>query len=127
MAKKTNGLLSASDTAPLSDEEKLFLRVQQQLDAGQPNTALNLIVDARLKSDRLTNAIGVCQLRRGNADEAVRIFRGLVISEGIHFRQDAPPLFLANSAAALYTSCPAEFSVMTPCARWRRPWGQTQG
>jgi hypothetical protein len=93
-----------SDTAPMSDEDKLIIRVQQQLDAGQVGNALNLIAQSRQKSALISNAIGVCQLRRGNTDEAVRIFRDLVISEGIHFRQDAPPVFLANFAAALYAT-----------------------
>ena len=88
----------------MSDEDKLLVSVQQQLDTGRPDSALSLIADSRLKSALISNAIGVCQLRRGNADEAVRIFRGLVISEGIHFRQDALPVFLANFAAALYAT-----------------------
>jgi hypothetical protein len=88
----------------MSDEDKLIVRVQEQLDAGRPDNAAGLIIESKVKSDLIANAVGVCQLRNGNADEAVRTFRRLVISEGIHFRQDAPPVFLANFAAALYAT-----------------------
>ena len=49
-----------------------------------------------------TNALGVCQLRLGNAKVAVDVFRGLALAAGgILLRNDVPAVFKTNYATAL--------------------------
>jgi hypothetical protein len=53
----------------------------------------------------LTNAEGVCEIRRGNVDRAVQVLRNLVMDgNGILMRLDLPVQFRANFAAAMLAS-----------------------
>lgn len=81
--------------------EMVLDRVSRQLEAGHPERALEEIGRCKLKSDRLTNAAAVCQMRLGNAERAVEALRGLVIEGSIHLRADVPPVYKLNFAAAL--------------------------
>jgi hypothetical protein len=75
------------------------------LEAGQPQQALALLHQARGKSPRATNAVGVCLLRQGREAEALGLFRGLVLApNGLSVRADVPWEFKANFAAALLAS-----------------------
>ena len=47
------------------------------------------------------NAAGVCKLRLGNVEAAIETFRKLVVAGSIHLRDDIPPAFTLNFAAAL--------------------------
>jgi hypothetical protein len=49
----------------------------------------------------LDNARGVCLLRLGRAEEAVGVFRALVVGSGLQLRRDVPLALLVNFAAAL--------------------------
>jgi hypothetical protein len=89
-----------ADTEAAGPDEVL-VRVRQHLAAGQPEKALETIRLAKIKSDSLTNAAGVCQLRLGNAEGSLRTFRGLVVAGDVRFRDDVPPLYKLNFAAAL--------------------------
>jgi hypothetical protein len=81
---------------------ELLTRVAGLLREGQPGQALQAIARARTGSPWVTNAIGVCQLRLGNARVAVDVFRGLVLAGGgLLLRRDVPPVFKINYATAL--------------------------
>lgn len=80
----------------------LFGKVEQLLEEGQPEKALDLIARAKVSSPWTTSALGVCQLRLGNAKVAVDVFRGLVLGAGgIILRNDVPAAFKTNYATAL--------------------------
>jgi hypothetical protein len=111
MAKKT-GYEAVSTTQTLAKENgvvpkspeiaDLLARIGQMLQADDPEKALELIRRARSNSPWMTNALGVCQLRLGNAKAAVSVFRGLVLAAGgIDLRSDVPAVFKANFAVAL--------------------------
>jgi hypothetical protein len=112
--------------------------VAARLEAGEPTAAVDLIRKARVASPWVVNASGVCHLRRGDADQAVQVFRGLVLGAGgIQLRPDAPATFKANLAAGLFAAgnvsgClavlaelrgdehPAVDGVRRAVARWRK-------
>jgi hypothetical protein len=80
----------------------LLNKVEQHLQDGQSAVALECIARAKIKSPWLTNAAGVCQLRLGNTDVAVNVFRGLVLAPGgLVLRDDVPTVFKTNYATAL--------------------------
>jgi hypothetical protein len=80
----------------------LLAKADQLLQAGEPKKALDLIARAKFNSPWTTNALGVCQLRLGNAKVAVDVFRGLVLAAGgILLRSDVPAVFKTNYATAL--------------------------
>ncbi|MBN1942938.1 MAG: hypothetical protein JW849_06555 [Phycisphaerae bacterium] len=57
-------------------------QVQSLLEQGRPETALGLLNDFRQNSPLLENAKGVCLLRLGKPDDALKIFRALVFPGG---------------------------------------------
>jgi hypothetical protein len=79
----------------------LLARVDRFFRAGQPANALDAVRRFPVPSPWVTNALGVCQFRLGNARAAVDVFRGLVLSGGVALRADVPPVFRTNFAAAL--------------------------
>src|SRR5262245_21736890 len=84
---------------------ELLARADDLLRDGHSDQARDLIARARLASQWATNALGVCQLRAGNAKVALDVFRGLVLaSGGLLLRQDVPVVFKTNYAAALLAS-----------------------
>lgn len=81
---------------------ELLIRMEALLQAGEPQKAVDLIARTKLRSPWLTNALGVCQLRLGNAQGALELFRRLVLApSGLMIREDAPTVFKTNFAAAL--------------------------
>jgi hypothetical protein len=77
-------------------------RAEALLRAGQPEQALEILVRSGPPTPRLTNALGVCLLRLGEAERAVDVFRGLVLIPGtVCLRPDAAPQHKGNFAAAL--------------------------
>jgi hypothetical protein len=82
-------------------QDEVLAQVTRHLDDGRPEKALEVIREARVHSAWLTNAAGVCQLRLGDAEAAIGAFRSLVLTGGIHLREDVPPVFKLNFAAAL--------------------------
>lgn len=104
--KKADGerTQAAPSEAIPGDVEEVLRRVDRHLQAGQPEQALEEIGRSGRKSDRLANAAAVCQIRLGNAQKAVESLRGLVVHSGIYLRDDVPPVFKVNFAAALLAS-----------------------
>src|SRR5262245_7973601 len=83
----------------------LLDRVSRLLAEGQAERALDAIARSGVKSSWATCALGVCQLRLGNAKVAVDLFRGLVLaSGGLVMRRDVPTVFQSNYATALLLS-----------------------
>jgi hypothetical protein len=80
-------------------------QVRTLLEAGDTNGAREALARARSNSPWLTNALGVCLLRVGEAGRALDLFRGLVLPPtGISFRPDAPTPFKVNFVTALLAS-----------------------
>ncbi len=86
---------------PAGEAATLLDEVQKLLDEGRPETALERIGKSKLRSPWVTNATAVCQMRLGKQDLALRTLRGLVITNGVILRGDAPLIFRINFATAL--------------------------
>jgi hypothetical protein len=81
---------------------KILAQVRTHLENGHPKAALETISRANIASPWLANAMGVCQLRLGNTEAALGIYRKLVLSQvGASVRYDALVVFKANYATAL--------------------------
>jgi hypothetical protein len=92
---------NAVDTSPPEVTDVLG-QVAKLLEEGQPAAALERISRSKLSSPWLKNAVGVCQLRLGNAKIAVDTFRNLVLTAGgLVLRDDVPAVFKINFATAL--------------------------
>ncbi|MCA9115945.1 MAG: tetratricopeptide repeat protein [Planctomycetaceae bacterium] len=85
---------------------RLLGQLQELLDAGQTEQALQRIRTAESSSDpRLKNALGVCLLRKCEHEKAVTLFRALVlVPGGIMLRNDVPVCWKTNLATALLMS-----------------------
>lgn len=83
---------------------QVLVKVKQLLDDQCPDKALEMITRCRLKSPWITNATGVCQLRLGNAKQAVTAFQSLAMHSAIMLKRDAPVVFKTNYAVALLAS-----------------------
>lgn len=79
-------------------------KVNALLQEQSPEKALEVINRSKLKSPWITNAMGVCQLRLGNAKPAAGVFQTLVTHTGVLLKPDAPRVFKTNYAAALLAS-----------------------
>jgi hypothetical protein len=84
-----------------SEIADLLDKVARLLREGSPERALIVLTRAWCNSPWMTNALGVCQLRLGNAAVAVEVFRGLVLAGGLFLRADVPAVFKTNYATAL--------------------------
>ncbi len=104
MVQKTTrpqaGLGGRADTGQ-PEVDDLLGKVEKLLQEGRPAAALALLGSCKRKSPWLANAVGVCQLRLGQAKAAVETLRGLVLSSGLILRGDVPTVFKVNFAAAL--------------------------
>jgi hypothetical protein len=80
----------------------LLGRVAALLDQGRPADAVELLARTKSPSPWARNALGVCQLRLGNAPVAVDVFRGLALGPGgFSLLEEAPTVFKTNYATAL--------------------------
>jgi hypothetical protein len=80
----------------------LLSRVEELLRIGKPTEALELLRRSNGGSPWVTNAVGVCQLRIGDAPAAVSALRGLAVSaDGLSPRRDGPVIFRTNYALGL--------------------------
>jgi predicted Zn-dependent protease len=82
----------------------LIGKLKPLLQDQSPEKALEVIARSKLKSPWITNAMAVCQLRLGNAEQAAVMFRTLVAYTGVQLKPDAPLVFKTNYAAALLAS-----------------------
>ena len=104
MEKQTQPNQALVKPTRLLSVDDLLQEVDKLLMAGSPHRALELISQSKLQSPRVVNATGVCQLRLGNAQSAVDIYRRLLVTGGIFLRPDAPIIFKVNFAVALLMS-----------------------
>jgi hypothetical protein len=92
-----------ADIAPPEIAEVLA-KVRQLLDERCPKKAAEVITRSRASSPWITNAIGVCAMRLGNAKQAAGVFQGLAGHLGVMLKPDAPLVFKTNFATALLAS-----------------------
>lgn len=79
-------------------------KVEAELQAGRVKQALELLRRADAASPWVANALGVCQMRLGEAQSAVVTLRKMAVADHLSSRADAPVVFKANFAAALLLS-----------------------
>ncbi|QDU06241.1 hypothetical protein V6x_59930 [Gimesia chilikensis] len=84
-----------------SNVDELLKKVEQLLLEDAPDRALQLIAKSKIKSDWLKNATAVCQMRLGNYQVAIDIYRSILLTNGVFLRSDAPTVFKCNFAVAL--------------------------
>ncbi len=81
---------------------QLLRKAQGLLADGKAKEAFDLLNAQESGDPRLKNARGVCLLRLGLAEPAIRVFRGLCLTaSGIVVRNDVPLIYKTNFAAAL--------------------------
>lgn len=79
-------------------------KVDEELQAGRAKQALEILRRTDTTSPWVANALGVCQLRLGQAQAAVDTLRKLAVADHLNLRSDAPVVFKANFATALLLS-----------------------
>ncbi len=84
-----------------SELSELHEQIEKLLQAGQPKKALDVLARAKVHSPWSTNAVAVCLLRLGQAEQAVELFRNLVLSGSLFLRSDVPTAWKVNFAIAL--------------------------
>lgn len=84
-----------------SDPPGLLQQIAELLEAGQPKKALDVLARSKDHSPWSTNAIAVCLLRLGQAEQAVELFRNLVLSGSLLLRPEVPTAWKVNFATAL--------------------------
>lgn len=99
---------SAGDQRPKKPAEvappqiPLLEKVRQLLAAGRADEAKRLLVREHSEHVLVKNALGVCLLRLGQFDDAVKLFRGIALTgHGIVVRTDVPTIVKSNFATAL--------------------------
>jgi hypothetical protein len=84
------------------DVTALLGRAEKLLQTEGPRVALGFLKRHNNGSPWIVNAYGVCLLRQGDAQQAMAIFRSLVLGAGgFALRPDAPTVFKTNYATAL--------------------------
>lgn len=98
-----SGNAGQAGTAERRSSEPSGLReqIEKLLQAGQPKKALDVLARTKDHSPWSTNAIAVCLLRLGQAEQAVELFRNLVLSGSLFLRRDVPTAWKVNFATAL--------------------------
>lgn len=77
-------------------------KVAALLSENKAKEALEFIGRAKNGSPWMRNAVGVCQLRLGNANLALETLKGLALSSGgFDLKETAPTVFKTNYGAAL--------------------------
>lgn len=82
--------------------QALYRKAVHLLESGRVREALEAVRTNASSDPALKNLFGVCLLRAGQADDAVKLYRQLVMSSaGLTLRPEAPVLFKLNFATAL--------------------------
>lgn len=87
-AKSTVFPLSLQEVRPLLEEHE-FRDLKSALEA------------PHFDQERLRHVWGVCMMRQGKIEEALRLFRSQVVGRGLCLREDARPEFKLNFATAM--------------------------
>src|SRR5262245_53343365 len=105
MPQKTSTLTSEPTHKTKSPEiEAILAKVAKLLAEGNPIQSLsllNFLSKDKSNSHWIKNAAGVCQLRLGNFQAALTMFRGMAVSDSLQTRNDVPSVVKTNYAAAL--------------------------
>jgi hypothetical protein len=86
---------------PVDQGAGVLYRAIETAEAGRCEKALGLLRKAAGRDDRIVNAIGVCLLRLGRYDEAIELFRRLVLAPGCTWMRPVPIAYKTNYATAL--------------------------
>jgi hypothetical protein len=90
------------NTSEESEFEEKLLDAIQTAEAGHPDRALAELGRLKLNTDAVRNARGVCLLRMGKYEEAVQLFRRLVLAPGCTWMKlDLPVIYRTNFCTAL--------------------------
>ena len=91
---KTNSEMSHADA--------VIIRAVGYANAGQFEQAIRHLTASHLNNDSIRNARGVCLMRMGKSDDAVRLFRSLVLMPGCTWMMpDTPVIYRTNFATSL--------------------------
>ena len=97
-----SSLQNSSRAAASVPAEAVLLNVARLADAGQADKALALLSNSGLNSDAARNARGVCLLRLGRIDDALRLFRSLSIpNDCTWMKPELPVIYRTNFCTAL--------------------------
>ncbi|MCL5281618.1 MAG: hypothetical protein M1376_17100 [Planctomycetes bacterium] len=96
MATKTANMATKTAKAPTP-----LQHIRELLDHDHPNEALNFITRSGNDSPEMENARGVCLLRLGRFDEAIKVLREVAFQGLPVIPHDVPALFQANFAVAM--------------------------
>ncbi len=95
---------SGGNTKTIPNSNPAQEKVRRLIESGRYDVALGQLRSGKLSPEN-QNALGVCLLRLGRFEDAVRVYRGLVLNGGSTLsRADAPPLHRLNFATALMLS-----------------------
>ena len=91
-----------ASTSVILDPNSLFNSVRDMLDRGQFQAALDFLESCGQSSRMVQNAKGVCMMRLGRHEPAVKTFRDLVFPNGsFAISDDTPTVFRSNYATSL--------------------------
>ncbi len=89
-------------TSVISDPNTLLNRAREMLDQGQVEAALDVLDSCGQSSRTIQNAKGVCMMRLGRHELAMKIFRDLVFPGGsFAIPDETPTIFRSNYATSL--------------------------
>ena len=99
--KKNIGFTKPDDKS-VPESQILVDRAIQFAEAGQSEKALQVLSNSHSASQEVLNARGVCLLRLARAEDALRVFRSLVLSAGgIWMKPELPVIYRSNFATSL--------------------------
>lgn len=91
-----------ASTNAISDPNTLLDSARQMLDKGRAQDALDLLDSCGHSSRTIQNAKGVCMMRLGRHELAMKIFRDLVFPGGaLAIPEETPTIFRINYATSL--------------------------
>jgi tetratricopeptide (TPR) repeat protein len=92
---------TSADGAP-GEQDPLLERVMRMAAGGKYQNAIDLLRAQGGRDEHLRNALGVCLLRLGRVEEAIGLYRELVLKPGCTWaRPELPAHYKTNYAAAL--------------------------
>ncbi len=91
-----------ASTNAISDPNTLLIRAREMLDQGQAQAALDVLDSCGQSSRIIQNAKGVCMMRLGRYELAVKVFRDLAFPGGsLTIPDETPTVFRSNYATSL--------------------------
>lgn len=98
----TDNNQTSRPAAAESRDEKLLREAMRLAESGRSDQALAVLNRSNMNTDAIRNTRGVCLLRLGRAEDALRIFRSLVLAAGnTWMKRDLPVVYRTNFCTAL--------------------------